>query len=225
MNTDGSEAVDTSNTAKITVRVPADIAEQKDKYLWIYIKDQENNTVRYGIPLNDNQINVRVPLSVYVVALKKEKGGSPELLAPSCYIVNDGTNYVDARISNFVMEDEANSPIQLAAVSNVEAFHDRSKQLALFVETQKMEDPAEVTVATTNVKSIDPKDNTTWPLIGILGPQNEDSRTRGFTFTAIYDPEKINETNDTWIKNTMSYYFTITGKPSEEPGAGVKPVE
>ena len=224
MNTDGSQAVDSSDTAKITVRVPADIAEQKDKYLWIYIKDQENNTVRYGIPLNNNQINVRVPLSVYVVALKKDKGGSPELLAPNCYIVNDGTNYVEARISNFVMKDEANSPIQLAAASNVEAFDNPSKQLALFVEINKMEDPADVTVTTTNVKSIDPKDNTTWPLIDILGPQNEDSRTSKFTFTAIYDPEKINETNDTWIKNTMSYYFTITGKPSEEPGAGVKPV-
>ena len=225
VNIDGAATVSNGAVGKLTVEVPKDLVDNNtDGILWIYVKDGKNNTRKYGIPLNDKQIDVRVPLKVYVVAMKKEANDKvpesrvPELLAPDCYVVNDGVNTIQAEISGFETHTSAASDkLRLSTKSNADQFANVEDEIALFIRKIKgstLGSPLpEELLLKNNVKSIDPKDRSTWLDIGVLGPKSENSRTKDFTFDAIYDPQKIVELGeDEWIENTMSYYFTIVNQ-------------
>lgn len=225
VNIDGAATVSNGAVGKLTVEVPKDLVDNNtDGILWIYVKDGKNNTRKYGIPLNDKQIDVRVPLKVYVVAMKKEADDKvpesrvPELLAPDCYVVNDGVNTIQAEISGFETHTSAASDkLRLSTKSNADQFANVEDEIALFIRKIKgstLGSPLpEELLLKNNVKSIDPKDRSTWLDIGVLGPKTENTRTKDFTFDAIYDPQKIVELGeDEWIENTMSYYFTIVNQ-------------
>ena len=211
---DGSSIVSGGGIGKVELNIPRGIVEtHKGDMLWVYVKDEMNNTRKYGIPLSENQIDVRVPLKVYLVALKKTTDTTPELLAPDCYVVNDGENTVKAQISGFeTSATDISAKLRLSTKSDADRFD--ADEIALFVRKIKgstLGSPLpEELLEENNVKSIDPNDNTTWLNLGQLGPRTSNERTKDFTFDAIYDPQKIVELGDgEWLENTMSYNFSI----------------
>ena len=169
------------------------------------------------IPLNQNIIDVRVPLKVYVVAVKKENttDKTPELLAPDCYVVNDGTNKVQAMISGFEVVASANAQkLKLSDKTTQEQYDGVSDEISLFIRRVKKDSLGDTLPERldqrNNVLSIKPDNENTWLNLGELGPKTEKTRTKDFTFDAIYNPQLIVELgNDQWVENRLSYHFTI----------------
>ena len=73
--------------------------------IWVYGKDSVNNTVRFAIPMSEEMIDITVPLRVSLVAIKKNAAdvdaNVPKLLAPTCYVKNNGVNKVKVAVSGF----------------------------------------------------------------------------------------------------------------------------
>lgn len=96
------------NEAKITVEVDKAVIDAAVKkgdqavtnVLWVYVKDQANNTRKLAIPINENLIDVTVPLKIGVVAVRSADGVET-LLAPECFIRNNGQTSVRAAINGF----------------------------------------------------------------------------------------------------------------------------
>ncbi len=75
----------------------------KDSVVWVYAKDNLNNTVKIAIPVGDKMIDVDVPMKVKMVALKAAPGDplpAPKLLAPVCYIAN---RRIESKSRNYVL--------------------------------------------------------------------------------------------------------------------------
>ena len=216
---DGKDKVTGGDVAVATIRVPQELVEahEEDGVIWVYLKDSHNNTVKVAILLNKNIINVRVPLKVYVVAVKKENttDPTPELLAPDCYVVNDGINKVQAEISGFESVPSSNAQkLKLSDKTVQEEYDGVSDEISLFIRRVKKDSLGttlpETLTQRNNVLSIKPTDKNTWLNIGELGPKTENTRTKDFTFDAIYNPQLIVELgNDQWVENRLSYHFTI----------------
>lgn len=193
---DGGKPVPGNTPARITATIPRKLVEDnRTGAVWAYAKDELNNTVKVQIPLNDYIIDVSVPMEVNVIAVKKPDGGYPELLAPACYIVNNGMKEIQAKISGFATTPQPN--LKLSGKAKTDTFN--ADEIALFIKGTDGN-----TFAETNVLTLD---NT--PLgIGTLGKASEDTRTKAYTFDAAYDVENIN-VPDGFIRNTMSYHFSV----------------
>ena len=164
----------------------------------MYAKDGVNNTMRFAIPLNDNIINVQVPMQVNVVAVKNtDTNATTELLTPVCYVKNLGTNKIETRIAGFVTTEARDAELRLVDKSVGDTF--APDEIALFVKG------AENSVMTpVNVKSIGAA---SMPLLGTLqSAADRDGRTLAYTFDAAYNVQKINIPGG-FIGNSMSYHF------------------
>ena len=193
---DGGKPVPGNTPARITATIPRKLVEDnRTGAVWAYAKDELNNTVKVQIPLNDYIIDVSVPMEVNVIAVKKPDGGYPELLAPACYIVNNGMKEIQAKISGFATTPQPN--LKLSGKAKTDIFN--ADEIALFIKGIDGN-----TFAETNVLTLDHT-----PLgIGTLGKASEDTRTKAYTFDAAYDVKNIN-VPDGFIRNTMSYHFSV----------------
>lgn len=188
---------------KITLTIPKakiDAAKADNKHIWVYAKDIENNTVKLLINLNENVINVKVPLKVNVVAVKKPDGGDCELLAPNCYVVNDGNKAVTAEVNGFT-EKTPNAALILSEKEKTDTFE--ANEISLFLS------PLSKTNKNSSFVEKNVKLLVTNPLkLGIIEAKPNADRTIGFTFDAAYNVESINVPN-TWISYEMSYHFIM----------------
>ncbi len=214
-NVDGSVPVKDANVAVITLEVPKKTVEaNKDGSIWIYAKDGVNNTVKLEIPLNPNQIDVTVPLKVGVVVVKDSLNGVEEILAPDCYIQNNGTLKLETQINSFTADNAWNTL--------------KSPNLSLTADKQQSADYTESELALrlkknnvwwnsfteTNVLSVD----STNPLdLGTLEPKGTVDGTDkkdilSYTFGAAYNAWTINypdgEDGGT-MKYIMGYHFRV----------------
>lgn len=195
---DGSSNVQGGLTAKVVVTVPRELVEaNRTSAVWVYAKDGVNNTIKIPIPLNENIIDVSVPIQVDVIALKKTGGGSAELLAPECYIVNNSEKQIKAEVSGFTTTT-AQNVLSLSTKAKGETF--AANEISLFIKTMSQNKAVEANVTTITADK---------PFtIGVLGKKSTDDRTISFTFDASYDAQNINEP-DGFIKNVMSWHFTV----------------
>lgn len=218
---DGKDQVSGGDVALATIQVPQALVEANEEQgvIWAYLKDQHNNTVKVAIPLNQNIINVRVPLEVYVVAVKKENttDATPELLAPNCYVKNEGVLPIDAKIAGFKPEisAETNKRLRLSDKTTQAEFDGVADEISLFIRRVKKDSLGDTLPETlserNNVLSLKENDPKTWLSLGELSyTKMKDARTKDFTFDALYNPQLINELgNGEWLKSTMSYNFSI----------------
>ena len=218
---DGKDQVSGGDVALATIQVPQALVEANEEQgvIWAYLKDKHNNTVKVAIPLNQNIINVRVPLEVYVVAVKKENttDAAPELLAPNCYVKNEGVLPIAAKISGFKQEisAETNQRLRLSDKTTLAEFDGVADEISLFIRRGKKDSLGDTLPETlserNNVLSLKENDPKTWLSLGELSyTKMKDARTKDFTFDALYNPQLINELgNGEWIKSTMSYNFSI----------------
>ena len=190
-----------------TFKVPG-TALTKDSVVWVYAKDNLNNTVKIAIPVGDKMIDVDVPMKVKMVALKAAPGDplpAPKLLAPVCYIANRGESRVKVEITSF--EDTTpSSGKEITLVNRQEGLS--GNEMGLLIGPLAPSDPDYIgNFATRNVlDGITPAT----PLdMGIMEPAA--SRTHGlnFTFYAVYDAENIQPTRADGMTGRLSYRFTV----------------
>ena len=194
---DGGKPVPGNTPARITATIPRELVENnKTGAVWAYAKDELNNTVKVQIPLNDYIIDVSVPMEVNVIAVKKPNGGSQELLAPTCYVVNNGAKEITAKVSGF-----ATTPLvdlKLVEKAKIETF--AADEISLFLKGTEGNVFTETNVLKVNQTPLE---------IGTLGKSTDDTgRKKAFTFDAAYDVQNINMP-DGFMKNTMSYHFSV----------------
>ena len=193
---DGGKPVVGNTPAVVKATISREVVEaNRTGAVWAYAKDDLNNTTKVQIPLSENIIDVSVPMQVNVIAVKKSGGGTAELLAPTCYIVNNGTKQIEAKVSGF---DSTPQPdLKLSDKAKTDTFN--ADEIALFIKGADGN-----TFAETNVLTLDHT-----PLgIGTLGKASEDTRTKAYTFDAAYDVKNIN-VPDGFISKTMSYHFSV----------------
>ena len=104
--------------------------------------------------------------------------------------------------------------LKLSAKTTQEEYNGVADEISLFIRRVKNNSLGTTLPDTltqrNNVLTIQSSDQRTWLDIGELGPKTENTRTKDFTFDAIYNPQLIVELgNDQWIENSMSYHFTI----------------
>ena len=194
---DGGKPVPGNTPARITATIPRELVENnRNGAVWAYAKDELNNTVKVQIPLNDYIIDVSVPMEVNVIAVKKPNGGSQELLAPTCYVVNNGTKEIKAKVSGF-----ATTPLaDLKLVKKAKTATFATDEISLFLKGTEGNVFTEINVLKVNQTPLE---------IGTLGKASDDTgRKKAFTFDAAYDVQNINMPNG-FMKNTMSYHFSI----------------
>lgn len=193
---DGRKPVVGNTPAVVKAIISREVVEANQTgAVWAYAKDDLNNTTKVQIPLSENIIDVSVPMQVNVIAVKKSGGGTAELLAPTCYIVNNGTKQIEAKVSGFDSTPQPN--LKLSDKAKTDTFN--ADEIALFIKGADGN-----TFAETNVLTLDHT-----PLgIGTLGKASEDTRTKAYTFDAAYDVKNIN-VPDGFISNTMSYHFSV----------------
>lgn len=206
----------TTNAQEYSFRVPKirNVAgtDETVTSVWLYVKDDNNNTTKCQITLKQDLIDVAVPTKVSVIAVKKPNGGPAELLAPVCYIENHGTNEIEARVSGFVtkdlMDDDGTTTL-LKLVDKQKNAGFNNNELALFltpVANSSLAHKSEL--KETNVKSIDAANENTWAYIGRMGTKDQNARFLDFTFDADYQVQLINEASGKRLTSTMSYHFT-----------------
>ena len=194
---DGGKPVPGNTPARITATIPREMVEKnKTGAVWAYAKDELNNTVKVQIPLNDYIIDVSVPMEVNVIAVKKPNGGTTELLAPTCYVVNNGTKEITAKVSGF-----ATTPlVELKLVEKARTETFAADEISLFLKGTEGNVFTETNVLKVNQTPLE---------IGTLGKASDDTgRKKAFTFDAAYDVQNINMP-DGFMKNTMSYHFSV----------------
>ena len=189
--------------------------------VWLYVKDDHNNTAKMQIQLDENLIDVVVPTKVSVIAIKKRFGEARELLAPICYIENKGSNEIEARVSGFttnpLRDESGNVLLQLVERAKNNAYN--GNELALYLEPVKNSTLAHKSeLKETDVMSIQDSDRTTWAYIGRMGKNTQNARFLDFTFDAAYDVERINDTGGKFMTNIMSYHFTAVHTGDENLG-------
>ena len=194
---DGGKPVPGNTPARITATILRELVENnKTGAVWAYAKDELNNTVKVQIPLNDYIIDVSVPMEVNVIAVKKPNGGSTELLAPTCYVVNNGNKEITAKVSGFATTPLAD--LKLVEKAKTETF--AADEISLFLKGTEGNVFTETNVLKVNQTPLE---------IGTLGKASDDTgRKKAFTFDAAYDVQNINMP-DGFMKNTMSYHFSI----------------
>ena len=206
----------TTNAQEYSFRVPKirNVAgtDETVTSVWLYVKDDHNNTTKCQITLKQDLIDVAVPTKVSVIAVKKPNGGAAELLAPVCYIENHGTNEIEARVSGFttndLMDDDGTTTL-LKLVDKQKNAGFNNNELALFltpVANSSLAHKSEL--KETNVKSIDAANENTWAYIGRMGTKDQNARFLDFTFDADYQVQLINEASGKRLTSTMSYHFT-----------------
>lgn len=219
------QAAAQDQTVEYNFRVPkkhnVNGVEEVATSVWLYVKDDRNNTAKMQIQLDENLIDVVVPTKVSVIAIKKPRGGTAELLAPVCYIENKGSNEIEARVSGFksdaLQDDSGNVLLQLVNKPKNEAY--LADQLSLFLEPVTNSTLAHKSeLKETNVMSIQDSDKATWAYIGRMGKNTQNARFLDFTFDAGYDVERINETGGKFLTNIMSYHFTAVHTDDETLG-------
>lgn len=212
-------------TMEYSFRVPkkrnVDGQEEPVQSVWLYVKDNHNNTAKMQIQLDENLIDVVVPTKVSVIAIKKRLGEARELLAPICYIENKGSNEIEARVSGFttnpLSDDNGNVLLQLVERAKNNAYN--GNELALYLEPVKNSTLAHKSeLKETDVMSIQNSDRTTWAYIGRMGKNTQNARFLDFTFDAAYDVERINDTGGKFMTNIMSYHFTAVHTGDENLG-------
>ena len=199
---DQNNIVDEGQVAKVKIKVPKSMIEAAKKetgtqYIWAYIKDGVNNTVKLMISLNEDVINVKVPLKVNVVAVKKaNEKEACELLAPTCYVVNEGEKSIKVEVNGFNTTAEAD---------NLKLSEDKTSYTASEIALQLLPENGGNAGKKTNVLTINKN-----PLsIGTMGGTNSTSeKNLKYTFEAAYNVTEIKVPNS-WISNTMSYHFTV----------------
>lgn len=206
----------TTNAQEYSFRVPKirNVAgtDETVTSVWLYVKDDNNNTTKCQITLKQDLIDVAVPTKVSVIAVKKPNGGPAELLAPVCYIENHGTNEIEARVSGFttndLMDDNGTTTL-LKLVDKQKNAGFNNNELALFltpVANSSLAHKSEL--KETNVKSINAANENTWAYIGRMGTKDQNARFLDFTFDADYQVQLINEASGKRLTSTMSYHFT-----------------
>ena len=212
-------------TVEYSFRVPkkrnVDGQEETVQSVWLYVKDDHNNTAKMQIQLDENLIDVVVPTKVSVIAIKKRLGEARELLAPICYIENKGSNEIEARVSGFttnpLRDKNGNVLLQLVERAKNNAYN--GNELALYLEPVKNSTLAHKSELTeTDVMSIQNSDRSTWAYIGRMGKSTQNARFLDFTFDAAYDVERINDTGGKFMTNIMSYHFTAVHTGDENLG-------
>lgn len=192
-------AVEGGFVGKVVIKVPKSVVDANNTgALWVYAKDGVNNTMRFAIPLNDNIINVQVPMQVNVVAVKNtDTNATTELLTPVCYVKNLGTNKIETRIAGFVTTEARDTELRLVDKNVGDTF--APDEIALFVKGTENS-----VMNPVNVKSIGAA---SMPLLGTLhSAADRDGRTLAYTFDAAYNVQKINIPGG-FIGNSMSYHF------------------
>lgn len=212
-------------TMEYSFRVPkkrnVDGQEEPVQSVWLYVKDDHNNTAKMQIQLDENLIDVVVPTKVSVIAIKKRLGEARELLAPICYIENKGSNEIEARVSGFatnpLRDENGNVLLQLVERAKNNAYN--GNELALYLEPVKNSTLVHKSeLKETDVMSIQDSDRTTWAYIGRMGKNTQNARFLDFTFDAAYDVERINDTGGKFMTNIMSYHFTAVHTGDENLG-------
>ena len=201
----------TTDAQEYSFRVPKD---RNAASVWLYVKDDHNNTTKCQITLKQDLIDVAVPTKVSVIAIKKPNGGDTQLLAPVCYVENLGNTEVEASVSGFesrdLMSGDGKAVLKLVNKNRTESFN--PDEMALFLTPVVNSTlPSQNVLKETNVKSIDSTQESTWAKIGRMGSKDtQDSKKNflDFTFDAGYNVENINETNDGRLTSIMSYHFT-----------------
>lgn len=236
----GVEKPDTKGAGEQPIQITlskADVDAAKERgetYFYIYLKDQVGNTSKYAVPISDYMIDVTVPTRVSLVALKKESSNGSaadsRLLAPTCYVVNNGRNTIRVDVEQFDVANSNNEALnKLKLVSQGEYYNYSSDEISLFLKaTENPCDSSDVNNPDSktsfnlrNVLDIPKVENGTkyYAHLGNLKPRNNDGRTLDFTFGAYYNPKTIVETDD-WITNIMSYRFSVVPKGTTQGGTG-----
>ena len=207
------------NEAKITVEVDKTLIDAAIKdadrtvtnVIWVYVKDHDNNTSKIAIPINDNLIDVTVPLKVGVVAVRSADG-QEELLAPNCFIKNNGTKKVKAAINGFATN--AGQTLQLSLVDQ-DTGDIAADKLSLYLKQLEITKDDQGTPWNTfnNINVLKLKDT---PLeLGTLAPAGNTAQEDylGFTFGAHYNAAEIVYPDDAEsekeIVNTMTYHLVL----------------
>ena len=127
-------------------------------------------------------------------SLKADASAQPELLAPTCYVVNNGTKKVKAEVNGFKTTTQA---------ANLKLAEDKTSYTASEIALQLIPEKGDNAGKKTNVLSINKN-----PLnIGTMSTDT-DGKALSYTFDAAYNVKEIN-VPDGWISNTMSYHFTV----------------
>ena len=205
------------NEAKITVEVDKAVIDAAVKkgdqtvtnVLWVYVKDQANNTRKLAIPINENLIDVTVPLKIGVVAVRSADGVET-LLAPECFVRNNGETSVRAAINGFTTNAGQKLNLSLVDQDTGEiAGNKLSLHLKPIESTKDDKGTPWNTFRKTNVLQLG-----TTPLeLGVLSPAGAANWENylGFTFGAHYNAAEIvypdDADRDAELKNTMTYHF------------------
>ena len=199
---DQIETVDKGHVAKVKLTVPKSVidaanASDTTQYIWAYVKDSTNNTVKMAIPVKENVIDVKVPLKVNVVAVRKaDANAQPELLAPTCYVVNNGSKEVKAEVNGFKTTAEA---------ANLKLVEDQTSYTASEIALRLK--PVAGAVNRFDETNVLKLSKTNKLYIGTMKPE-KDKKALSYTFDAAYNVKEIH-VPDGWISNTMSYHFTV----------------
>lgn len=197
--TDGAQGAYAFRVGKAVLEAQAGDATA---VIWIYAKDNLNNTMKLAVPISENLIDVEVPVSVSIVAIKGMAGDAaarPRLLAPTCYIVNNGQREVRAEVVQF------EGPAAGAALSFVEKTTGfAANEISISIAPPDT-DSLNVFTERNVMDGITARN----PLVlGSMRPSTEAGRGLNFTFKAAYDAVNIPTTND-WISTALSYRFQI----------------
>ena len=197
----GADEVQGTADAKITVTIPkTEVGDGKGKALYVYAKDGLNNTVRVKVLLNENIIDVSVPLQVNVIAVKKPDGkaGDRELLAPVCEVKNNGQQQVDAQIIGF--ENKNTQTAQLDFSNKDKGSNFNPNEIALFLKGADTTTFTETNVLGITVQAPIP--------LGTLNAAGSAGSAAKYTFDAGYNVTDIN-IPDGYVTGYLSYHFKV----------------
>lgn len=184
-----------------------------DMVVYLYAKDSMGNTGIYPFPLNENLIDVQVPMSAGTMALRG--GNTPSLLAPNLYLVNWSNKPVKAELVGAdIPSGQGTGNDKKLLLTNRRSGPWAANELNLMVKPVT-DGLGKIFFPTTSVKDINPLTGAVD--LGIMPARTQENHGASFTFDALYDPDNIIQTSG-WSQCVLSYRFSLAA-PAPDSGS------
>lgn len=169
--------------------------------VYLFIKDQLGNTREIAIPLSEYLIDVSIPTRVGMVAFSSDTPDTQldgKLLAPECFVINNGSNRVKAEVIG--ADIKGDNPIEFVTGSDQIGEDKMWLVLSSDYSPLSYQNPF-------GHKSISELNNSSVH-VGNMSPANDKENAAYYTFQSIYNAHEMSDTGD-WSLFTMKYRFTV----------------
>lgn len=184
-----------TGTAVISKEELENIEDMDNTVIYIYLKDNLGNTRQVAIPMSEFCIDVTIPTRVAMIAIADTANA---LVAPKCFVVNNGNNKVKAEVIG--ADIDADNDIEFVTTSELLG---KNKMWLVITSDYRpydyMLEYGYISIEHLPVTTVH---------IGNMSPATEGENAAYFTFAALYEENTLETTGD-WSLFNMRYRFTV----------------